>query len=84
MGIPPEGFDQGRLSLGDEFDGYLENKEPREDLDISIGDSDGKLYVKFNKSIKWFGMEPKDAVMLAQTMIQRAIDIANKEKKGFD
>ncbi len=71
------------LSLGDEFDGYLENENSMEDLQISVGDSSGKLYIKFNKSIKWFGMEPKDAVMLAQTMIQRAIDISNKEKTDF-
>ncbi len=77
------------LSLGDEFDEYLDHVEQVGDLKIYVGDRDGRVFLAFSRQIKQIGLPPEDAMLLAQTIINRAMKMTKKydaeeEKNYFD
>ena len=74
MGVP-ENFDLGGLSLGDEFDGLLDNEE---ELQISVANKDDRVMVSFSQSMKWLSLEPQEAMALANAILNRAIELSKK------
>ncbi len=74
MGVPSD-FDLGGLSLGDEFDGLLDNEE---ELQISVANRDDRVMVSFSQSMKWLSLEPQEAIKLGQAIINRANELSKK------
>lgn len=66
--IGPTGeFPEGKLNENDEGE-----------ILVAVGTEDGNVVITFGKRIKWVGLPPKEAVALAEAIIERARMIARK------
>lgn len=61
---PTGGFPQGKLNEDDEGE-----------LQIGIGEEDGKVILAFGTPVHWLGMTPTHAMQLAAAIIARAKEI---------
>lgn len=54
-------FPEGKLTSGDEGG-----------IQFAIGVKDGKVCLDFGKPVAWIGMNPEDALKLAESLIEKA------------
>jgi len=62
-------------SLGDEFDGFITEDE----LQITVAEKDRQIRVRFSRPVKWFELEPLEAMELGHAIICRALEMSKRQ-----
>lgn len=57
-------------------------KDDEGEIQIAVGNADGKVVIEFGKPIAWIGFSPEQALDLAQSIRAHALNIKDRQRKA--